>query len=347
LASDLYILIMNKLEIIKSLGRLIFIPILAFSGNIQLESHHELVKEVVSLDRSQDYEAAIQLLTDQPQKELGQELGIILAMSYMAQYDEYTTDPSIVKAIAILQKVIQQFKQREIVETEKSPSGDTDALEHIKFWKAFAQMQMGWAYELNGNSINGALLTRKGALEMGQLRDNTDAQALHAIYEYYLGGITSKLPWMEDQRDEHLKVILKGIDSSEYFSDLFRTTAIWIYYDRKEYVKGLRLAQEFLKHHPQHRIYRTITGDMLRKLQNYKESYKVYTDVYVDYSQGNLANGVRSLSALGNIVLLKSYLGTLSSGDSQWLNFRNRLVDLENKMPQSLLDEMTARDLID
>lgn len=85
---------------------------------------------------------------------------------------------------------------------------------------------------------------------------------------------------------------------------------------------------------------------MLRKLKRYQESLNVYQSVHDDYHSGSMSKGVRALSALGNIVLLKHYLKQLDADDLDHRNFLGRLPLLRDKMPESLLDELQKQDLI-
>lgn len=292
----------------------------------QLDS---VVREVLELNRQQRYQEVIRRLASEEEPILK----LFRAMNLMAQYDEYTTSHSLNQSIAVLETLMETFKA-------------SHSQEDYPFWRGFAQLQRGFAYELQGESVNSALLIREGALQLSKLDGNSDAQALYAIYQYYLGGLTSKLPWVDDRRAEHLQVIEKSIYQSKYFSDLYRTTAIWIHYDLGNYEQGLKLARSFLKRYPKHRIYRTIEGDMLRKLKRYQESLNVYQSVHDDYHSGSMSKGVRALSALGNIVLLKHYLKQLDADDLDHRNFLGRLPLLRDKMPESLLDELQKQDLI-
>lgn len=309
---------------------------------LKIRGSHSEFKQAMELNRQQNYQKVIRQLADAS----AYELKIMRAMTLMAQYDEYTTSHSLNQAMTALETLIEDLKSQES-QYKENPQFQADSLNYLTFWRAFAQIQLGFANGLKGNGMNSAFLTREGAKALEPLKDNLDAQAFHAMYEYYLGGITSKLPWVEDKREEHLKVIRNAISKSLYFSDLFRTTAIWIHYDRQEYQLGLELAESYLKRYPKHRIFRTIRGDMLRKLKRYQESYEVYQKVTREYHQANTKKGVRALSALGNVVLLKHYLSQLKPDDIQWKDLRTRLPILEDKMPESLLKELQSQDLID
>ena len=212
-------------------------------------------------------------------------------------------------------------------------------------WEALRNFEIGYVLTETGHSVKGAMQTRSAA-KMFEESPELDAQAFYAIYAYYVDNSLGWLPFKSDNREAYLKTLNEASLKSKSFWPLFLTPLIWIYYDRKDFQKGLELAEHGLKKAPNHPIMLQIKADMLYRLKRYGEAAAIYEQSAAHYLE-RTGKTIRYWCSVLNLIRIYHDAGDSAKADEQ----RKKLDDPEYKkqkkwMPGSLMDDLNDRNLI-
>lgn len=216
----------------------------------------------------------------------------------------------------------------------------------LNFWNGLMTFQMAYAININGSVLKSTSMMRSGSKLMKKVGNNSDATAFYSIYAYYIDQMTNWIPFVDDNRSQYLKVLDSAVEGSNYFSALFRTTLIWMNYDKKQYQRSLNLVNGLLIRYPEHRIYNQMLGDMYFRLGKYKEAAKVYEKNLAEYKR-IAPYSIRYYSATGNLSRIYQELGNKEKASSNAKTFSDKQYKkVESLMPQSLINDLEKRDLI-
>ena len=212
-------------------------------------------------------------------------------------------------------------------------------------WEALRNFEIGYVLTETGHSVKGAMQTRSAA-KMFEESPELDAQAFYAIYAYYVDNSLGWLPFKSDNREAYLKTLNEASLKSKSFWPLFLTPLIWIYYDRKDFQKGLELAEHGLKKAPNHPIMLQIKADMLYRLKRYGEAAAIYEQSAAHYLE-RTGKTIRYWCSVLNLIRIYHDAGDSAKADEQ----RKKLDDPEYKkqkkwMPGSLMDDLNDRNLL-
>jgi len=212
-------------------------------------------------------------------------------------------------------------------------------------WEALRNFEIGYVLTETGHSVKGAMQTRSAA-KMFEESPELDAQAFYAIYAYYVDNSLGWLPFKSDNREAYLKTLNEASLKSKSFWPLFLTPLIWIYYDRKDFQKGLELAEHGLKKAPNHPIMLQIKADMLYRLKRYGEAAAIYEQSAAHYLE-RTGKTIRYWCSVLNLIRIYHDAGNSAKADEQ----RKKLDDPEYKkqkkwMPGSLMDDLNDRNLL-
>ncbi|MBR6854017.1 MAG: hypothetical protein IKN03_01230 [Fibrobacter sp.] len=212
-------------------------------------------------------------------------------------------------------------------------------------WDALRNYEIGYVLLETGHEVKGAMQTRSAA-KLFEESSELEAQAFYAVYAYFVDDSFGWLPFKSDNRDAYLKTLNEASLKSKRFWPLFLTPLIWIYYDRKDYQKGLELAELGLKKAPNHPIMFQIKADMLYRLKRYGEAAAAYEKSAADYLS-RTGKSIRYWCSVLNLIRIYHDAGNEAKADEQ----RNKLKDteyekLEKWMPSSLMDDLKDRNLI-
>ena len=212
-------------------------------------------------------------------------------------------------------------------------------------WDALRNYEIGYVLLETGHEVKGAMQTRSAA-KLFEESSELEAQAFYAVYAYFVDDSFGWLPFKSDNRDAYLKTLNEASLKSKRFWPLFLTPLIWIYYDRKDYQKGLELAELGLKKAPNHPIMFQIKADMLYRLKRYGEAAAAYEKSAADYL-ARTGKSIRYWCSVLNLIRIYHDAGNEAKANEQ----RNKLKDpeyekLEKWMPSSLMDDLKDRNLI-
>ncbi len=212
-------------------------------------------------------------------------------------------------------------------------------------WEALRNYEIGYVLSETGHAVKGAMQTRSAAKMFEESRE-LEAQAFYAIYAYYVDNSLGWLPFKSDNRDAYLKTLDEASLKSNRFWPLFLTPLIWIHYDRKDFQKGLELAERGLKKAPNHPIMLQIKADMLYRLKRYDEASAIYEQSAAEYME-RTGKSIRYWCSVLNLIRIYHDAGNETKAKEQ----RKKLKDPEFEkqkdwMPESLMDDLKDRNLI-
>jgi len=212
-------------------------------------------------------------------------------------------------------------------------------------WDALRNFEIGYVLTETGHSVKGAMQTRSAA-KMFEDSPDFEAKSFYAIYAYYVDNSFGWLPFKSDNRETYLKTLDDASVKSKRFWPLFLTPLIWMHYDRKDFARGLSLAERGLAKAPNHPVMLQIKADMLYRLKRYSEAAAIYEASAADYL-GRTGKSIRYWCSVLNLIRIYHDAGDKAKADEQ----RKKLVDpeykkLEKWMPGSLMDDLADRKLI-
>ena len=212
-------------------------------------------------------------------------------------------------------------------------------------WDALRKFEMGYVQSEQGHSLKGALQTRSAA-KMFEDSKELEARAFYAIYAYYVDKSFSWLPFKSDHRDEYLAVLDSASKKSVRFWPLFLTPLIWMYYDKGDFERGLKLSERGLQKAPNHPVMLQIKADMLYRLKRYAEAAAIYEKSAADYKK-RTGESIRYWCSVLNLIRIYN-----DAGDKEKAaKYRAMLASpaykaLEGWMPGSLMDDLKSRKLL-
>jgi len=212
-------------------------------------------------------------------------------------------------------------------------------------WDALRNFEIGYVLTETGHSVKGAMQTRSAA-KMFEDSPDFEAKSFYAIYAYYVDNSFGWLPFKSDNRETYLKTLDDASVKSKRFWPLFLTPLIWMHYDRKDFARGLSLAERGLAKSPNHPVMLQIKADMLYRLKRYSEAAAIYEASAADYL-GRTGKSIRYWCSVLNLIRIYHDAGEKAKADEQ----RKKLDDpeykkLEKWMPGSLMDDLADRKLI-
>lgn len=207
------------------------------------------------------------------------------------------------------------------------------------FWIGMTEYERGYEMTIWRSEIKGALTIRSGAKKLARLTDNVDAQAMSAIYDYYFTDAMAWVPFLADKREEAISRMERGIAQSHYFSSLYRSALVWVFWEKGEIHRGLAVVNPIVERYPTNRIFLQARGDLLRRgkqyaaaLEAYQKSLRIYRRV--------APKSVRHLCAKGNLVLIYHHMGNYGEAQNYAKEFLRELPPLEDRMPETLMSEL-------
>jgi tetratricopeptide (TPR) repeat protein len=216
------------------------------------------------------------------------------------------------------------------------------------FWKGLIAIQVGYGYNLQHKSLESALQMRKGAKLLQKVMHIGEAQALVATYDFYVEQITQGLSWLpfiDDNRTAHIQAVETATHNSPYLSLVFRTSAIWMHYDQKQYAKALALTNGFVQQQPTHRIYKQIQADMLFRLGKTQQAKILYLQSEQEYK--NSTKDVRYYSAVANLIRIYQDLNEPEKMKQWQMQLTTpEYQKIKPNMPANLLKDLQSRGLL-
>ena len=212
--------------------------------------------------------------------------------------------------------------------------------------EAMALSQESYLAALEGRSLASALRGRSAAsLAQGLLDQGWSSPELRGIVGGYLFWKSQSLGSFGrliggDHRNEGLEWTLQAAASRSPFREAFRTSLLWIRFERGEYAEALRVAREARAAWPENRLYRQAEGDVLFRLGRLGDALDTYRRSYREYV-GIETLPVGRLSAAGNLARIHAAMGHSDSARA-WLDTLDaaRYRSVRKWLPSSLVTEL-------
>ncbi len=212
-------------------------------------------------------------------------------------------------------------------------------------WEALKKFEIGYVLGESGSAVKGAMTTRSAA-KLFEDSKELEARAFYAIYAYYIDQSFSWVPFKSDNRAQYLAVLDSASLQSSRFWPLFLTPLIWMYYDKGDFAKGLKLSERGLSKAPNHPVFLQIKADMLYCLKRYDEAARIYEKSAADYLK-RTGKSIRYWCSVLNLIRIYHDAGQKEKS-AQW---KAKLDDpaykaQKNWMPESLIDGLKKKDLL-
>lgn len=206
--------------------------------------------------------------------------------------------------------------------------------------------QMSYLHSLKGNDVQATLQGREAASLAQDLMDDKveDPDVLGVLGGYHfwkaqvLGALRSVLGG--DTRATGLEQTEKAVAAESPLREIWRTSLLWIRFERKEYGLALKVARDGLVACPGNRLYRQAEGDVLFRLRRYDEALERYRLSWREYA-GLETVPVNRQSAAGNLARIHFAAGRTDSARA-WLDTLDapRYASARKGLPPSLVREL-------
>lgn len=215
-----------------------------------------------------------------------------------------------------------------------------------RFLLSLAYSQESYLAGLEGRNLGSALSGRKAANLCQALRsegfDTPDLKGILGGYLFWKAQSLGPLRFAMggDTRVKGLEWTLQAAGSPSPFQEAYRTSLMWIRFERKEFVQGLALARAGLAACPGNRLYRQAEGDMLFRLNRFHEALEVYRVSWNEYA-GLETIPANRLAAAGNLARIHLALKQPDSAKA-WLDTLDapRYAKVREWLPPSLVREL-------
>jgi len=211
---------------------------------------------------------------------------------------------------------------------------------------AMALSQASYLAALEGRDLASALDGRSAASVAQDMMDQGwDSPELRGIVGGYLFWKSQTLGPLGrliggDQRDRGLRLTQQAAASRSPFREAFRTSLLWIRYERGDYAEALRVVQEARATWPENRLYRQAEGDVLFRLDRLPQALDTYRASFREY-EGLEVLPVGRLSAAGNLARIQAAMGRPDSARA-WLDTLDapRYGKVRKWLPASLVRDL-------
>lgn len=214
-------------------------------------------------------------------------------------------------------------------------------------WLAMLEhSQRSYLHALRGEEIQATMAGRRAAgLARGLVDDgldDPDALGVLGGYQFWkaqtLGALRSVLGG--DTRVSGLALTEKAAGSRSPLREVWRTSLLWIHFERKEFPLALEVARQGLADCPGNRIYRQAEGDVLFRMGRIDEALDRYRQSWKEYT-GLETLPVNRQSAAGNLARIHFAAGRRDSAKA-WLDTLDapRYESARRWLPPSLVREL-------
>jgi tetratricopeptide (TPR) repeat protein len=217
---------------------------------------------------------------------------------------------------------------------------------HERYLRALALSQDSYLASIEGQNLTAALSGREAAALCRELMaEGYDSPELKGILGGYLFWKSQSLGVFRsafggDTREKGIEWTRQAAAVESPFQEAYRTSLMWIRFERKEFAQGLALARAGLATAPGNRSYRQAEGDMLFRLGRLQEALETYRTSWTEYV-GIEQIPANRLSAAGNLARIHEAAGRPDSARA-WLDTLDaaRYLAVRKWLPPSLVKEL-------
>ncbi|QQS05551.1 MAG: hypothetical protein IPK50_01345 [Fibrobacterota bacterium] len=215
-----------------------------------------------------------------------------------------------------------------------------------RFFAVLVLSQQSYLATLESSSLSAALSGRKAATLAQDLVDegyqNSELQGILGGYWFWkaqtLGALAGAFGG--DTRDKGLDWTTRAASSHSPYREVFRTSLLWMRFERKEYAAALGVVQAARATLPENRLLRQAEGDILFRQNRFAEALETYRTSFLEY-RGLEPLPANRLAAAGNLARIHEAMGHADSARS-WIDTVDapRYAKVRKWLPPSLVREL-------
>lgn len=240
----------------------------------------------------------------------------------------------------------ERLARAEVLLGQADKALERDGTAKGRYLAMLAGSQESFLLSFQGREVRATLKGREAAAIAQALRDagSDDPDVLGVLGSYLfwkaqvLGPLRSAFGG--DTRSAGLALTEKAVAASSPLREIWRTSLLWIRFERKEYPLALKVAQDGLLACPGNRLYRQAEGDVLFRLGRLDEALSRYRTSWMEFD-GLETVPVNRQSAAGNLARIHFSSGRRDSARA-WLDTLDapRHVATRRWLPPSLVREL-------
>ncbi|GEM_PF-1311266 len=215
-----------------------------------------------------------------------------------------------------------------------------------RFLHVLALSQRSYLLSLESSAFTAAVVGRKAATRASDLVDagyrNPELEGILGGYWFWkaqsLGAFAGALGG--DTRAKGLEWTTRAAASSSPYREVFRTSLLWMRFERKEYAAALAVVRDARSTLPENRLLRQAEGDILFRLGRHAQALDTYRTSFLEY-RGLEPLPANRLSAAGNLARIHEAMGQADSARA-WLDTLDapRYQRVRKWLPPSLVREL-------
>lgn len=223
---------------------------------------------------------------------------------------------------------------------------ETDTSTKGRWLSMLSLSQESFLFSLKGSELRASLKGREAASVASDLQeagsDDPDVLGLLGSYLFWKAQVLGPLrtAFGGDTRTRGLAWTERAASTNSPLREIWRTSLLWIRFERKEYPLALKVAQDALAACPGNRLYRQAEGDILFRLGRLDEALERYRASWIEYA-GIETIPVNRQSAAGNLARIHFAAGRRDSALA-WLDTLDapRYSSARHLLPPSLVREL-------
>jgi len=229
-------------------------------------------------------------------------------------------------------------------QADNALEGDTSA--KGRYLAMLALSQESYLLSLQGHDLKATLRGREAAAVAQELHeakiDDPDVLGVLGSYLFWKAQVLGPLrsAFGGDTRATGLAYTERAVASTSPLREIWRTSLLWIRFERKEYALSLKVVRDGLAACPGNRLYRQAEGDVLFRMGRLDEALDRYRASWDEYA-GLEAVPVNRQSAAGNLARIHCAAGRMDSARA-WIDTLDarRYETARRWLPPSLVREL-------
>lgn len=240
----------------------------------------------------------------------------------------------------------ERLARAEILLAQADQALGKDASNKGRWLSMLAKSQESYLLSLQGSELRATLRGHDAAGIAQKLHDqgfdDPDVLGVLGSYLFWKAQVLGPLrsAFGGDTRATGLAWTEKAAASASPLKEIWRTSLLWIRFERKEYPLSLKVVQDALASCPGNRLYRQAEGDVLFRMGRHDEALDRYRTSWIEYA-GIESIPVNRQSAAGNLARIHFAAGRRDSARA-WLDTLDapRHAAARRWLPPSLVREL-------
>lgn len=240
----------------------------------------------------------------------------------------------------------ERLARAEVLLSVAEDALEDDASPKGRYLSMLALSQQSYLLSLQGRDLKASLKGRQAAVVAQELlrgkADDPDVLGVLGSYLFWKAQVLGPLraAFGGDTRATGLVYTERAASSASPLREIWRTSLLWIRFERKEYPLALKVAQDGLAACPGNRLYRQAEGDVLFRMGRLDDALDRYRTSWNEYA-GLETIPVNRQSAAGNLARIHFAAGRRDSART-WIDTLDarRYEAARRWLPPSLVREL-------